>query len=78
VTGFVLMPQVGLRNAFWRAGVGAGGRGVRGCRRGNAGFRLFAGAVAMCALTGALFAFGGEGWKDVHEFGDFQGSGDRV
>ena len=71
LTGFVLMPMAGLRNAFgilalvlalmalvvaWRRGWRAG----------------LLGGAAVCVLVGSLFMFGGEGWRHVMSSGVFR------
>jgi spermidine synthase len=71
VTGFVLMPMVGLRNAFGvlalaLAAVGLVVTGRRGWRSG------FAGALVIFLLAGSLFVAGGEGWRSVMSSGIFR------
>jgi len=71
ITGFVLMPTIGLRNAFGAlaftlAAVGLAVAWQRGWARGI-------GAAAVgCVLTASLFFFGGEGWRHVMSSGAFR------
>lgn len=71
LTGFVLMPQAGLRNAFGvQALVLALTALVVARRRGwRAGIT---GAVGVCAFVGCLFAIGDEGWRNVMSSGVFR------
>jgi predicted membrane-bound spermidine synthase len=71
LTGFVLMPQVGLRNAFGTLALvlALAALVVAGRQRWSLGI---AGAAALCALTVSLFAFGGEGWRQVMSSGIFR------
>jgi spermidine synthase len=71
VTGFILMPSVGLRSAF---GVLALVLGIVGLvlaakRRWNLGMT---GALVVSLFTGSLFLFGGEGWRQVMSSGVFR------
>jgi predicted membrane-bound spermidine synthase len=71
LTGFVLMPQVGLRNAFVILALAlalvaliVAGRG--GWRAGVDG------ALGACALAGCVLVFGDEGWQCVMSSGAFR------
>ncbi len=70
-TGFVLMPQVGLRNAFGVLALALGLVAlVVACRR---RWRTgIAGTVAVSAFVGSLFIFGDEGWRHVMSSGIFR------
>jgi spermidine synthase len=71
VTGFVLMPWVGLRNAFGvLALILALVALFIALRRGW--FAGAAGATGICLLTGCLFIFGSEGWRNVMSSGVFR------
>jgi spermidine synthase len=70
-TGFILMPKLGLRNAFGvlaltLAFVGLVVAWRRGWRAGMTG------AFGICLLAGSLFVFGGEGWRHVMSSGVFR------
>jgi spermidine synthase len=71
ITGFVIMPYLGLRNAFGvlalviaLAALVVAGR--------NAWRRGAIGAAAVCVLTGCLFVFGNEDWQNVISSGAFR------
>ena len=71
VTGFVLMPVVGLRNAygvlaFLLGAVALWAAWQRGWRPGMAA------AAGACIFAGCLFAFGSEGWRQVMSSGVFR------
>jgi spermidine synthase len=71
ITGFVLMPQLGLRNAFGAlALVLALAAVVVGCR--NAWRLGIAVAAGVCLLAGSLFVFGNETWQNVISSGVFR------
>lgn len=71
LTGFALMPTVGLRNAFavlaLLLGITALVISLRGVWWMGTG-----GAVLACALAVGLFAMGGEGWRNVMSSGVFR------
>jgi spermidine synthase len=71
LTGFVVMPQVGLRNAFGALALllAVAALVVAGRQRWGPGI---SGAAAACALAGSLFVFGGEGWQQVMSSGVFR------
>jgi spermidine synthase len=71
LTGFVLMPQAGLRNAFGILGIilGVAALVVAWQRRWFAGMT---GAAGVCVLTGFLFFSGNEGWRQVMSSGIFR------
>src|SRR6266567_2201401 len=70
-TGFVLMPWAGLRNAFGVLALALAMVALiaawRSRWRGG-----MASAVAVCALIGCLFVFGGESWRHVMSSGVFR------
>ncbi|MBI3848829.1 MAG: fused MFS/spermidine synthase [Verrucomicrobia bacterium] len=70
-TGFILMPQVGLRNAFAVLALVLGlvALIVALRRRWRAGI---IGSMGVCAFVGSLFIFGGEGWRYVMSSGVFR------
>ncbi len=72
VAGFVLMPLVGLRNAYGVLALVLALAALLFALRSrwNAG-KIFAGAAAVFAI--ALFLFGGEGWRWVMSSGVFRG-----
>ena len=71
VTGFVIMPVFGLRNAFAVLALGLAAAGLWTAWR--SGLRLgAAGATACGALACCLFLFGGEGWRHVLSSGVFR------
>ncbi len=71
LTGFVLMPQVGLRNAFAVLALilGLTALVVAWQRARVAGT---VGAMAVCGLTLCVFSFGNEGWQTVISSGVFR------
>ncbi len=71
LTGFVLMPQAGLRNAFGVLALllAVAALLIAARRRRAAGF---AGAACVCVFAGSLFAFGNEGWRHVMGTGIFR------
>ncbi|HZL42393.1 MAG TPA: hypothetical protein VFD66_03860, partial [Verrucomicrobiae bacterium] len=71
ITGFVLMPVVGLRNAFGVLALmlAAAALIVARAQRWNVGSL---GALTVCGLTISLFAFGGESWRQVMSSGVFR------
>jgi spermidine synthase len=71
LTGFVLMPTVGLRNSFGvlalcLAVVAIGAAWQRQMRQ------LAAGSAALIALLGTAFLLGGEGWRHAISSGAFR------
>jgi spermidine synthase len=71
ITGFVLMPLVGLRNAFGvLALVLALVALIIAVRRGW--FTGVAGAMGVCLLIVCLFIFGGNSWRNVMSSGVFR------
>jgi predicted membrane-bound spermidine synthase len=71
VTGFVLMPQAGLRNAFAVLALILGLAAlVVAWRRGRA--VGMTGATAACGLTLCVFGFGNEGWQSIMSSGVFR------
>lgn len=72
LAGFVLMPLVGLRNAFGVLALALALAALLIARR--SGWRLGGGlAAAVAAFAIALFVFGGEGWRWVMSSGVFRG-----
>lgn len=71
VTGFVLMPLVGLRNAFAVLALllALAALAVAGKRRSA---MAFTGALSVCVFTGSIFIFGGESWRYVMSSGIFR------
>jgi predicted membrane-bound spermidine synthase len=71
LTGFLVMPKAGLRNAFGVLALAlALGALALAWRR---SWRLgMAGALGTCALAGALFAFGEKDWQSVMSSGIFR------
>jgi spermidine synthase len=71
LTGFVLMPQAGLRNAFAVLALILGLTAlVVAWQRGRAAGTF--GAMAVCGLTLCVFSFGNEGWQTVISSGVFR------
>lgn len=71
LTGFVLMPQAGLRNAFAvMAVLLAIGAFVVAWRRNS--MSGIAAAVCVCLFSTSLFVFGGEQWRTVISSGVFR------
>jgi len=72
VAGFVLMPLVGLRNAFGVLALVLALAALLFARRcGWRAGKIFGGAAAVFAI--ALFLFGGESWRAVMSSGVFRG-----
>ena len=71
LTGFFLMPQAGLRNAFAVLALvlGLAALVIAWQRRWGRGTL---GATAVCGLTVGIFAFGSEGWQTVMSSGAFR------
>ena len=71
ITGFILMPAIGLRNAFAAlALVLAAVAAVVALRR--VWLTGLAGAICVCLLCGSIFIFGGKGWESVMSSGVFR------
>ncbi len=71
LTGFVLMPQVGLRNAFAVLALVLGLTALVVAWRRTWPMGI-AGAIAVCGLTFCVFTFGSEGWQTIMSSGAFR------
>lgn len=71
LTGFVLMPLLGLRNAFAILALALGLVGLAIATRNSWRFGTVTATLA-CAFTACLFIFGGEDWKNVMSSGVFR------
>ena len=71
LTGFILMPLLGLRNAFGALALGLGLVAMATAWRGK--WRAGVGCSAMvCGLAVCLFIFGNEDWQNVMSSGVFR------
>ena len=71
VTGFVIMPLVGLRNAFGVLALALATVALVTAWRHRIRHGMI-GATACCVLAGALFVFGGDNWRHVMSSGVFR------
>ena len=71
LTGFVLMPQAGLRNAFAVLALVLGMTALAVAWRRTWAMGI-TGAIAVCGLTICVFTFGNEGWQTVMSSGAFR------
>jgi predicted membrane-bound spermidine synthase len=71
LTGFVLMPQAGLRNAFAVLALVLGLVALVVAWR-RTWLMGITGAIAVCGLTLCVFSFGNEGWQTVMSSGAFR------
>jgi spermidine synthase len=71
LTGFVLMPQAGLRNAFAVLALILGLTALAVAWRRTWALGM-TGAIAVCGLTICVFTFGNEGWQTVMSSGAFR------
>jgi predicted membrane-bound spermidine synthase len=71
VTGFVLMPTVGLRNAFAVLTLVLGLAALVVAVRRSSAFGLM-GALCVCVFCASVFVFGGEDWEYVMSSGIFR------
>jgi predicted membrane-bound spermidine synthase len=71
-TGFILMPAVGLRNAFAVLSLALGAAALITALRRNSWLLGGLGALATCALAFSLFVFGGTSWRYVMSSGIFR------
>ena len=71
LTGFVLLPQAGLRNAFAVLALALGVAALAVAWRRN-WLMGTTGAIAVCGLTICVVTFGNEGWQTVMSSGAFR------
>lgn len=71
LTGFVLMPRLGLRNAFLFLALGLAVAGVIAARRAGAK-QLTTAAGFTCALLFTFMCVGNDGWRNVMSSGVFR------
>ena len=71
LTGFVLMPQAGLRNAFAALALVLGLTALAVAWR-RTWVMGITGALAVCGITLGVFTFGNEGWQTIMSSGAFR------